>query len=77
MLWQATTAAAAAPGCDYESFRDAMAYQRDAEVDALIATCRRQKPWPEREDGESLLHLAAHVGGRQAAAYSARCWRPA
>lgn len=69
LLCLATTEAAAAPVCDYESFRDAMAYQRDAEVDTLIATCRRQKQWPEREDGASLLHLAAHVGGRRAAAY--------
>lgn len=69
LLWLVATAAAAAPGCDHASFRDAMADQRDAEVDALIAACSRQKQWPEREDGASLLHLAAHVDGRQAAAY--------
>lgn len=59
----------AAPACDYEAFRDAMAYQRDAEFDALVAACRPTGRWPERDDGASVLHLAAHVGGRQAGAY--------
>ncbi len=60
----------ASANCDFYAFRDAMAYQRDSEVTALIAACRRGGRWPERDDGASLLHLAAHVGGRQAGAYT-------
>lgn len=61
---------AGASDCDFEGFRDAMAYQRDAEVERRVAACRREARWPERDDGASLLHLAAHVGGRQAGAYT-------
>ncbi|HSW17966.1 MAG TPA: hypothetical protein VLJ86_12115, partial [Ramlibacter sp.] len=60
----------AAPNCDYEAFRDAMAYGRDAEFDQLLAACRQAGRWPERDDGASLLHLAPHVGGRKAGAYT-------
>jgi hypothetical protein len=71
MLGLAGTASAqAAPACDYEAFRDAMARQSEAEVKALMAICRREGRWPEREDGASVLHLAAHVGGAQAGAYT-------
>lgn len=65
-------AARAAPACDFLAFRDAMAYGRDDEVDALIGACRRDGRWPERDDGASVLHLAAHVGGRKAGDYTRR-----
>ena len=63
-------AAGAAPGCDFYAFRDAMAAQRDAEFDALLATCKREGRWPEREDGALLVHLAPHVRRQRAAAYT-------
>lgn len=62
--------ASGAAACDFEAFRDAMAYQRDSEVTAMIAACRREGRWPEREDGASLLHLAAHLGAGQAGTYT-------
>lgn len=51
--------AGAAPDCDYYAFRDAMAAQRDAEFDALLAACRREGRWPEREDAAA---LSDHTG---------------
>jgi Ankyrin repeat len=71
-FWLPLGPAYAATPCSFEAFREAMAYQREAELDALIGLCRREGRWPEREDGASLLHLAAHVGGRQAGAYTRR-----
>jgi ankyrin repeat protein len=64
--------ACAALGCEYDTFRDAMAHGRDAEVDASMAACRRLGRWPEREDGATLLHLAPHVGRTSAGPYVRR-----
>lgn len=65
------SAAGAAPDpvCDFYAFRDAMAGGRDDEFRALVTACRRDGRWPERDDGASVLHLAAHVGGRNAGSY--------
>ncbi|MBL8330125.1 MAG: hypothetical protein JNJ71_14870 [Rubrivivax sp.] len=64
--------AGAAPACDYYAFRDAMAQGKEVEFQALMASCRSEGRWPESDWGSTLLHLAPHVGGPQAAAYVKR-----
>jgi ankyrin repeat protein len=57
-------AAAEPPGCDFYDFRDAIAETGAPRFESLVAACwRAGRALPQRDDGASLLFLAAHVGG--------------
>ena len=66
-------ALSAAADCDEQAFRAAMAAEDLPRFEALVAACRQAGgDWTRRDDGSSLLLVAAHVGGRQAPAFMRR-----